>query len=75
MLKKNQRVYDNRISKDGTYPSSLPSVGDSPEYQHVSKLFKSDARQDSPMRVLDDSGQLEEALDSDDIRTSFAPPG
>ena len=67
--------YNNRLANDAAFPSFLPSINDSPEYPHVSKHIKADVRQDSPMGGLGPGDNSEEALDNNDIRTSFAPLG
>ena len=69
------RVFDERTSSDATYPSTLPSVGDSPEHDELARILLNKDRQDSPMRYSSDA---EEGKDDDlnkTIRTSFAPPG
>ena len=66
-----RRVYDERIAKDPTYPSELPSTGDSPEYLDTAKRYQRSRRRDSPMGDVDRA----ERYPDEDIVTSFAPPG
>ncbi|GIZ39400.1 hypothetical protein CKM354_000278500 [Cercospora kikuchii] len=71
-------VYDERISKDPAYPSVVPSVGDSPEYD---SLVRDRSGEDGPRRVdspIERDGSdpaKEEAAGDDDLLLSFAPPG
>ena len=68
------RIYDDRIAKDASYPSEIPSVGDSPQYEDVSGRFISPSRQDSPMRW--NGGEHKYAKnDIENLRIAFAPPG
>jgi len=68
------RVFDDHVSRDPEYPSTIPSTGDSPEYLSLKKIFQHGSRQDSPMRDLEHSTYAS-GNDTDDLRTSFAPPG
>lgn len=62
-----RRVYDERTSLDPSYPSVLPSTGDSPEYDSFVHR-----RHDSPVST---PGPEEKYLNSGDVSLSFAPPG
>ncbi|KAI5370864.1 putative flavin monooxygenase, FAD/NAD(P)-binding domain superfamily [Septoria linicola] len=64
-------VYDERTSKDPAYPSTLPSVGDSPEYDRIVGSQKiSQRRHDSPL-----GSPGPEIVEAEDVDLSFAPPG
>jgi cation diffusion facilitator CzcD-associated flavoprotein CzcO len=60
------RVFDERKSKDAAYPSVLPSVGDSPEYER-SRTKRKDSKTGSPVD--------EEFIAWDNAAVEFAPPG
>jgi hypothetical protein len=61
-----RRVFDERKSKDGAYPSILPSVGDSPEYER-SRSKRKDSKSGSPVD--------EEFTAWESVTVEFAPPG
>lgn len=60
------RVFDERKSKDAAYPSVLPSVGDSPDYER-SRSKRKDSKSGSP---IDEEKTAWEAA-----AVEFAPPG
>jgi cation diffusion facilitator CzcD-associated flavoprotein CzcO len=60
------RVFDERKSKDAAYPSVLPSVGDSPEYER-SRTKRKDSKSGSPVN--------EELTEWESASVEFAPPG
>lgn len=61
------RVFDERKSKDAAYPSIIPSVGDSPDYEHRFRVKRKDSKSGSP--VDEDRNAWEAAS------VEFAPPG
>ena len=65
-LTPSHRVFDERKSKDAAYPSIVPSVGDSPEYER-SQTKRKDSKSGSP--VVEERTKWESAL------IEFAPPG
>lgn len=60
------RVFDERKSKDAAYPSVLPSVGDSPEYERF-RTKRKDSKSGSPVE--------EETTAWEAASVEFAPPG
>jgi hypothetical protein len=60
------RVFDERKSKDAAYPSIVPSVGDSPEYER-SRTKRKDSKSGSPVG--------EEPTEWESASIEFAPPG
>lgn len=65
------RVFDERIADESSYPSIVPSVGDSPQYD---KIVRRHTREDSPMRD-DVSGNNHQKLENEHLQTAFAAPG
>lgn len=61
-----RRLFDERRSKDAAYPSIVPSVGDSPEYER-SRTKRKDSKTGSP---VDEERTAWEAA-----AVEFAPPG
>lgn len=60
------RVFDERKSKDAAYPSVLPSVGDSPDYER-SRTKRKDSKTGSPVDEV--------PTEWESASVEFAPPG
>lgn len=66
-------VFDERTSHDAPYPSIVPSVGDSPEYERA--IEKGQKRKDSKTGSPVEEEDALEWSSSIAARESFAPPG
>lgn len=60
-----RRVFDERVPLEPSYPSTLPSIGDSPEFDKE-LTYEREMREDSPMAV--EKGDA-------DLAVRHAPPG
>ncbi|KAK4506403.1 hypothetical protein PRZ48_000133 [Zasmidium cellare] len=69
-------VYDERSSKDAAYPSVIPSVGDSPEFERR-YLDQEQPKHDTPVGTpgVDEGDDAGKTLSPDDLALDFAPPG
>ncbi|TIA02014.1 dimethylaniline monooxygenase [Aureobasidium pullulans] len=66
-------VYNNRTALEPSYPSTIPSTGDSPAFDALLKATSRGARRDSP--VDQDSFDAKNSVDNNDLKILHAPPG
>ncbi|THY11034.1 dimethylaniline monooxygenase [Aureobasidium pullulans] len=66
-------VYNDRTAVEPSYPSTIPSTGDSPAFDTLLKTTNRGARRDSP--VDQDSIDAKTSVDNNDLEILHAPPG
>ncbi|TIA31173.1 dimethylaniline monooxygenase, partial [Aureobasidium pullulans] len=66
-------VYNSRTALEPSYPSTIPSTGDSPAFDALLKATIRGARRDSP--VDQDSIDAKNSVDNNDLEILHAPPG
>ncbi|KAI5203897.1 dimethylaniline monooxygenase [Aureobasidium subglaciale] len=66
-------VYNDRTAIEPSYPSTIPSTGDSPAFDSLLKITSRGERRDSP--VDQESIDATKIIGEDDLEVLHAPPG